>query len=61
VKTEIATAKGVWKEFIPALETGTVDADKGMADAIAKYKAVGIDTIMAEVQKQYDAWLAKKK
>jgi putative aldouronate transport system substrate-binding protein len=61
VKTEIATAKGVWKEFIPALETGTVDADKGIADATAKYKAVGIDTIMAEVQKQYDAWLAKKK
>jgi hypothetical protein len=38
-----------------------MDADKGVTDAIAKYKTVGIDTIMAEVQKQYDAWLAKKK
>ncbi|MGD0726679.1 MAG: ABC transporter substrate-binding protein [Spirochaetia bacterium] len=61
VKTEVATAKGVWTEFMPALETGTVDPEKGLADAIAKYKAVGIDRIMAEVQKQYDAWLAKKK
>ncbi len=60
VKTEIATAKNVWKEFIPALETGTVDPDKTMPEAIAKYRDIGIDRIVAEVQKQYDAWLAKK-
>ena len=61
VKTQIATAKNLWKEFTPSLETGTVDPDKVIPEAIAKYKAVGIDDIKAEVQKQYDAWLAKKK
>jgi len=61
VKTEIATCKSVWKEFIPALETGTVDPDKVVPQAIAKYKAVGIDKIVTEVQRQYDAWLAIKK
>lgn len=61
VKTQIATTKNLWKEFTPSLETGTVDPDKVIPEAIAKYKAVGIDDIMAEVQKQYDAWLAKKK
>jgi len=61
VKTQIATAKNLWKEFTPSLETGTVDPDKVIPQAIAKYKAVGIMDIQAEVQKQYDAWLAKKK
>jgi putative aldouronate transport system substrate-binding protein len=60
VKTEIATCKNLWKEFVPSLETGTVDPDKVIPEAIAKYKTVGIDAILAEVQKQYDAWLAKK-
>ncbi len=61
VKTEIATCKSVWDEFMPSLETGTVDPDKVVPQAIAKYKAIGIDKIVAEVQRQYDAWLAAKK
>jgi len=61
VKTEVAQVTSVWKEFTPPLETGTVDPDKAMLDAIAKFKDAGVDKIMAEVQKQYDAWLAKNK
>jgi putative aldouronate transport system substrate-binding protein len=61
VKTQIATAKNLWKEFTPSLETGTVDPAKVIPQAIAKYKAVGIMDVKAEVQKQYDAWLAKQK
>ncbi|MGA2641209.1 MAG: ABC transporter substrate-binding protein [Spirochaetia bacterium] len=61
VSTEMATCKGVWKEFTANLETGTVDPDSVMSDVVAKYKAAGIDTIIAEVQKQYDAFLAKMK
>jgi putative aldouronate transport system substrate-binding protein len=61
VKTEIASCKGVWKEYTPPMETGTVDPDKVLPEAIAKYKAAGIDKIMAEVQKQYDAFLAARK
>jgi hypothetical protein len=29
--------------------------------AIAKFKTVGIDRIIAEAQRQYDAWMASKK
>lgn len=59
VKSEIAACKSVWKEFIPALETGTLDPETTIPKAIAKYKAIGIDKIMAEAKRQYDVWLAK--
>lgn len=59
VKSEIAACKSVWKEFIPTLETGTLDPAVTVPKAIEKYKAIGIDKIVAEAQKQYDAWLAK--
>ncbi len=61
VKTEVAQVKGVWDEFTAPLETGTVDPEKVIPDAVAKFKAAGIDNIIAEVQKQYDAWMAKTK
>jgi putative aldouronate transport system substrate-binding protein len=59
VSTEMATVKGVWKEYTANLETGTVDPESVMPEVVAKYKAAGIDNIIAEVQKQYDAFLAK--
>ena len=57
----MATVKGVWKEYTANLETGTVDPVAVMPEVVAKYKAAGIDKIIAEVQKQYDAYLAKMK
>lgn len=60
VKTEIAACLNVTKEFLPQLETGTANPDVLVPQAIAKFKAVGIDKIIAEAQKQYDAWLAKQ-
>ncbi len=59
VSTEMAACKGVWKEYTPNLETGSVDPDSILPEVVAKYKAAGIDRIIAEVQKQYDAFLAK--
>ncbi len=60
VKSEIAMCKSVWKEFIPVLETGTVDPAKVVPQAVTKFKSAGIDKILAEAQSQYDAWLAAK-
>jgi putative aldouronate transport system substrate-binding protein len=57
VKTEVAAVKSVWKEYIPSLETGTVDPDSVVPEALAKFKAAGVDAIIAEAQKQYDAWI----
>ncbi len=61
VKTEVAQVKNVWDEFTAPLETGTVDPEKVIPDAVAKFKAAGIDNIIADVQKQYDAWMAATK
>jgi putative aldouronate transport system substrate-binding protein len=61
VNTETAAVRAVWTEFTPTLETGTVDPETLLPQVIAKYKAAGIEKIMAEAQKQYDAFLAKVK
>jgi len=61
VKSQVAAVKSVWKEFVPSLETGTVDPDTAVPEAIAKFKAAGVDDIIAEAQKQYDTWLKANK
>ncbi|WP_123039614.1 ABC transporter substrate-binding protein [Cohnella candidum] len=58
VKTEVAAVKNVTAQYVPALETGSVDPDKVLPQLISKLKAAGIDKIIAEKQKQLDAWLA---
>ncbi|MDF2594549.1 MAG: hypothetical protein K0R69_890 [Clostridia bacterium] len=60
VKTEIAQCVNLWDQYVPAMETGTVDPEKMLPEAIAAFKAAGADTIIAEKQAQLDAWLAAK-
>lgn len=57
VKTQIAACKNVWKQYVPLLETGSVDPDKYIPLAIQKFKAAGVDTIIKEAQAQYDKFL----
>jgi len=38
--------------------TGTVDPDEYLPKAIEKFKAAGLDKIIAEAQSQIDAWKA---
>lgn len=61
IKNEIAALNNVWAEFVPGLETGSTDPATYIPRAIAKSKEAGIDKVIAEIQKQYDAWYAKKK
>ena len=42
------------------LETGSVDVDSYIAQYRDKLKKAGIDRVMEEVQKQYDAWKSSK-
>mgnify|MGYP001171397055 FL=1 len=60
VLTEIATVKNAWNQYIPALAVGSIDTEKYLPEAIEKIKKAGSDKIIAEMQKQYDAWLAAK-
>ena len=61
VTNEIVAVKNVLDQYRKALETGSVDPEKVHPEFVAKLKAAGIDTIIAEKQKQLDAWLAQQK
>lgn len=60
VKNEMAACMNVWQTSVNPLICGAADP-KTLPNVIAKFKAAGIDKIIAEAQKQLDAWLAVKK
>ena len=61
VKTEIAACNSVWNQYMVGLTCGAVDPKVVLPQAIAKFKAAGLDKVIAEAQKQLDAWLKTKK
>lgn len=61
VKTEIAAVTNVQNQYKIALETGTVDPVAKLPEFIKQLKSAGIDKIIAEKQKQLDAWAAANK
>ncbi|OPH51139.1 ABC transporter substrate-binding protein [Paenibacillus ferrarius] len=61
VKTEIAALTNVANQYALALETGTVDPAKILPEYIKQMKAAGVDKVVAEKQKQLDAWAAANK
>lgn len=60
VKKEISALLSVSSEYWGPLVTGAVDPDDYLPKAISKYKSLGLDRVMAEEQRQLDAWLALK-
>jgi putative aldouronate transport system substrate-binding protein len=56
VKTEYAAVSNVITQYEMPLETGSVDPEKVLPEFIAKLKSAGIEKIIAEKQKQLDAW-----
>ncbi|MNQ99812.1 hypothetical protein D3C85_1155620 [compost metagenome] len=57
VKTEQANVKAVQDEYYQGLATGTLDTDKYLPIYEEKLQKAGADKIVAERQKQLDAWL----
>ncbi|WP_438448734.1 ABC transporter substrate-binding protein [Gorillibacterium sp. sgz5001074] len=60
IKNKVAATITIRKQYDPALDTGSVDPDKVLPEYQQKMKASGVDDILAEKQKQFDAFLAKK-
>jgi putative aldouronate transport system substrate-binding protein len=60
VKSEVGALANVIKQYQRALETGSVDTAKVLPEYIAALKAAGVDKVVAEKQKQFDAFLAAK-
>lgn len=56
VKSQIAAINSLWDEYVPSLETGSVDPEEFLPKFIKELKAAGIDDVIAEKQKQLDKW-----
>ncbi len=59
VKTQVAALKNVQSQYAPGLETGAVDPAK-VDEYYNKLKQNGLDDVIAEKQKQLDAFLASR-
>lgn len=61
VDLEAAACKKVISEYNRQAVLGAIDPDKVLPEFRKKLKEVGADKVIAEAQKQYDAFLAEKK
>jgi putative aldouronate transport system substrate-binding protein len=61
VKTEVAAVQNVMAQYRKALENGASDPVTILPEYQAKLRAAGLDKIIAEKQKQLDAWAAENK
>ncbi|MGY3749583.1 ABC transporter substrate-binding protein [Vagococcus acidifermentans] len=61
IKTEIANISNVSNQYLSGLHTGTLDPDETIPEFNEKLKQAGMDKVLEEVQKQYDAFLKENK
>lgn len=60
VKAEVSAIVNIDRQYQVALETGSVDVDSVLAEYKDKMIKAGVDKVIAEKQKQFDAFLAAK-
>lgn len=61
VKSEIAQCATITKKYLDPLRMGLVDVDSNITAMNKELRAAGLDKIIAEKQKQLDAWAAANK
>lgn len=59
VKNELSAIQAVLKKYAAGLETGTLEPNATLPEFRAALKTAGIDSVIAEKQKQLDAWAAR--
>lgn len=57
---QIAACQAIFQEYKGIIHTGTGDVEANVAAMMAAMRDSGFDDIVADVQSQYDAWLASK-
>lgn len=57
---EITACQNVVTKYQTGLESGILDPDETLAQMNRELKDAGLDTIIAEKQKQLDTWLASQ-
>ncbi|MDE7054472.1 MAG: ABC transporter substrate-binding protein [Oscillospiraceae bacterium] len=60
VADKIAACEAIFNEYKGIIHTGTGDVEANVAAMMAAMRDSGFDEVVAEVQAQYDAWLASK-
>ncbi|WP_274365595.1 extracellular solute-binding protein [Paenibacillus thermotolerans] len=60
VKSEMANVQAVFTSDVTPIYRGVIDFDSNIKSALDKLKAAGIDKVLAEYQKQLDAYKASK-
>ncbi|WP_168121124.1 ABC transporter substrate-binding protein [Paenibacillus sp. HB172176] len=60
VKSEVGALANVIRQFQKAVETGSVETEKGLQEYRQALKDAGIDKVIAEKQKQFDEFLKNK-
>ncbi len=60
IQNELAQLASAAKQYCDPVDKGLVDVEPGLAECQNQIKAAGIDTIVAELQKQIDTWKAAK-
>lgn len=60
VLNEVTACNNVVEKYANGLITGCLNPDETIPQMVEEMKAAGIDTIIAEKQKQFDAWLAQQ-
>lgn len=60
VKTEVAQCTALEMEYAKPVFLGVIDTESGFTKMKEAYEAAGINKIIAEAQKQFDAWVAKR-
>ncbi len=60
VQAEISALNNVYNEFMPSLLTGAADPDVIYPQAVKKFEEAGVNTLIAEIQRQYDEWRENK-
>ena len=60
VSAEFAAVNNAVEEYAYLLETGFIDPEEGIPQYLAALNEAGVDVVIAEMQAQYDAWMATK-
>lgn len=58
VSNEVALVKAVISEYLAPIHKGLVDYDANIENALKQLKDAGLDTLVAEYQRQYSEWYA---
>jgi putative aldouronate transport system substrate-binding protein len=61
VRNELTALSNVYSQYIPGLVCGSSDPTAAIPELNRALKAAGIDAVVAEKQKQLDAWIAANK